>query len=275
LRTIDESAASLRGVCPTLRCTGRLVLVGADGDERSCSDLTDQNQPSGNGKIRAFADDDHYRVLYQRTAPVSLTAREHTAQWTGLEAADIQQRFLAGEINVLSCSTTFELGVDVGALNAVLLRNMPPTTANYIQRAGRAGRRAGAPALVLTYAQRRSHDLSRYASPETMLSGQVRALQGMNVAFDFLADLQTRDLEVVLVLQVLPQYIEAKNKHISNLDARIEYLNQSLAGVDQKITDLENANAQLQQQLTELSGVKRSVRLLAGNLKRKAKNILN
>jgi MrfA Zn-binding domain/Helicase conserved C-terminal domain len=170
-----RAAVSLRGVCPTLRCTGRLVLVGTDGDERSCSDLTDQNQPSGNGKIRAFADDDHYRVLYQRTAPVSLTAREHTAQWTGLEAADIQQRFLAGEVNVLSCSTTFELGVDVGALNAVLLRNMPPTTANYIQRAGRAGRRAGAPALVLTYAQRRSHDLSRYASPETMLSGQVRA----------------------------------------------------------------------------------------------------
>jgi ATP-dependent helicase YprA (DUF1998 family) len=148
-----QAAASLRGVCPTLRCTGRLVPVTAGDD----------------------CDDDHYRVLYQRTEPVSLTAREHTAQWTGLEAADIQQRFLAGEVNVLSCSTTFELGVDVGALNAVLLRNMPPTTANYIQRAGRAGRRAGAPALVLTYAQRRSHDLSRYASPETMLSGQVRA----------------------------------------------------------------------------------------------------
>ena len=148
-----RAAVSLRGVCPTLRCTGRLVPVTA----------------------AAGADDDHYRALYQRTAPVSLTAREHTAQWTGLEAADIQQRFLAGEVNVLSCSTTFELGVDVGALNAVLLRNMPPTTANYIQRAGRAGRRAGAPALVLTYAQRRSHDLSRYASPQTMLSGQVRA----------------------------------------------------------------------------------------------------
>jgi hypothetical protein len=148
-----RAAVSLRGVCPTLRCTGHLVPVTA----------------------AAADDDDHYRVLYQRTAPVSLTAREHTAQWTGLEAADIQQRFLAGEVNVLSCSTTFELGVDVGSLNAVLLRNMPPTTANYIQRAGRAGRRAGAPALVLTYAQRRSHDLSRYASPETMLSGQVRA----------------------------------------------------------------------------------------------------
>ena len=120
-------------------------------------------------------DDGHYRALYRQTAPVPLVAREHTAQWTGLEASDIQQRFLAGQVNVLSCSTTFELGVDVGALSAVLLRNMPPTTANYIQRAGRAGRRSGTAALVVTYAQRRSHDLSRYSEPESMLTGQVRA----------------------------------------------------------------------------------------------------
>lgn len=147
-----RAAFSLRGVCPTLGCAGRLRAATGEDD-----------------------DDEHYRALYRQTAPVSLTAREHTAQWTGVEASDIQQRFLAGEVNVLSCSTTFELGVDVGALNAVLLRNMPPTTASYIQRAGRAGRRAGSPALVLTYAQRRSHDLSRYQSPETMLTGQVRA----------------------------------------------------------------------------------------------------
>jgi ATP-dependent helicase YprA (DUF1998 family) len=144
------TTAMLRGVCPTLGCTGELVPERAD-------------------------DDGHYRALYRQTAPVPLTAREHTAQWTGLEASDIQQRFLAGEINVLSCSTTFELGVDVGALSAVLLRNMPPSTANYIQRAGRAGRRTGSAALVLTYAQRRSHDLSRYQAPESMLTGRVRA----------------------------------------------------------------------------------------------------
>ncbi|MGH3120562.1 MAG: DEAD/DEAH box helicase, partial [Streptosporangiaceae bacterium] len=144
------TAASLRGVCPTLGCMGELVAGRAD-------------------------DDSHYRALYRQTAPVPLVAREHTAQWTGLEASDIQQRFLAGQVNVLSCSTTFELGVDVGALSAVLLRNMPPTTANYIQRAGRAGRRSGTAALVVTYAQRRSHDLSRYQEPESMLTGQVRA----------------------------------------------------------------------------------------------------
>jgi hypothetical protein len=154
------TTTGLRGVCPTLGCTGELVPGHADG------------VPIHRG---GDGEDSHYRTLYQQTAPVPLTAREHTAQWTGLEASDIQQRFLAGEINVLSCSTTFELGVDVGALSAVLLRNMPPTTANYIQRAGRAGRRTGTAALVLTYAQRRSHDLSRYQAPEQMLTGQVRA----------------------------------------------------------------------------------------------------
>lgn len=77
------------------------------------------------------------------------------------------------------------------------------------------------------------------------------------------------------VLQVLPQYIEAKNKHIDNLNAHIEHLNQSLADVNQKVIKLESTNAQLDQQLTELLGVKRSVKLLAGNIKRKAKNILN
>ena len=55
------------------------------------------------------------------------------------------------------------------------MRNMPPTTANYVQRAGRAGRRTESAALVLTYAQRRSHDLSRFQEPKVMVSGEVRS----------------------------------------------------------------------------------------------------
>jgi ATP-dependent helicase YprA (DUF1998 family) len=74
---------------------------------------------------------------------------------------------------VLSCSTTFELGVDVGDLQAVLMRNMPPSTANYVQRAGRAGRRTDAVAYVFTYAQRRSHDLTQYREPKRMVAGKV------------------------------------------------------------------------------------------------------
>jgi hypothetical protein len=105
---------------------------------------------------------------------VPLRAEEHTAQWTPKAGAEVQSKFINGEINLLSCSTTFELGVDVGDLQAVLMRNMPPTTANYIQRAGRAGRRTDSAAYVLTFSQRRSHDLSYYAEPEKMVSGKLK-----------------------------------------------------------------------------------------------------
>ena len=148
------SPVSIRGVCPTMNCGGELqpwTLPDPAGDQN------------------------HYRTLYREMNPVPLSVLEHTAQWTSERAAQIQQQFVNGEVNALSCSTTFELGVDVGELQAVVLRNMPPTTANYVQRAGRAGRRADAAALVLTYAQRRSHDLTRFGEPERMIAGEVRA----------------------------------------------------------------------------------------------------
>jgi ATP-dependent helicase YprA (DUF1998 family) len=115
-----------------------------------------------------------YRNNYCHDELVPLRAEEHTAQWTPQEGARIQNQFIQGEINVLSCSTTFELGVDVGDLQAVVMRNVPPTTANYIQRAGRAGRRTDSAAYVLTFAQRRSHDLSHYSEPEKMISGKLK-----------------------------------------------------------------------------------------------------
>jgi hypothetical protein len=145
---------SVLGVCPAMGCDGTLTAFSPPPAE---------------------ADDDHYRAVYRGMSPVPLRATEHTAQWTGPEAARIQAEFVRGEVNVLSCSTTFELGVDVGELQAVLMRNMPPTTANYVQRAGRAGRRTESAALVLTYAQRRSHDLTRFERPEHMIAGEVRA----------------------------------------------------------------------------------------------------
>lgn len=118
--------------------------------------------------------DNLYRQLYLSEQIIPLNAEEHTAQWTPKAGAEVQDRFINGIINVLSCSTTFELGVDVGDLQAVLLRNIPPTTANYIQRAGRAGRRTDAAAFVTAFAQRRSHDLTYYAEPEKMVAGKIQ-----------------------------------------------------------------------------------------------------
>ncbi|MHA2788202.1 DEAD/DEAH box helicase [Corynebacterium sp. S7] len=145
---------NLQGHCPNGWCEGHLTEV----DENSSA-----------------YQDYHYRVLAREMEIMPLTAKEHTAQWTPEKAAQIQQQFIDGDINVLSCSTTFELGVDVGDLQSVVLRNVPPRTANYVQRAGRAGRRAGSAAFVLTFASRASHDFSVYADPVGMIDGEMAA----------------------------------------------------------------------------------------------------
>jgi len=142
---------SVAGVCPTYGCPGRLVTV------RTMQELVEE----------------HYASLYRRLLPIGIRVQEHTAQWTASEGSRIQSDFMRARVNVLSCSTTFELGVDVGEVEAVLLRNMPPSPANYVQRAGRAGRRANAAALVVTFAQRRSHDLTFFQSPESMVNGVI------------------------------------------------------------------------------------------------------
>lgn len=147
------TAFSVCEVCPNGRCTGRL-------ERFEVPDPVD--------------DTNHYRVVYQTMNTAPLAAREHTAQWRAREAAEIQREFINGAVNVLSCSTTFELGVDVGDLQSVVMRNMPPKTANYVQRAGRAGRRASSAALVVTYANRSAHDLAQYQDPISMIAGKMR-----------------------------------------------------------------------------------------------------
>jgi hypothetical protein len=98
-----------------------------------------------------------------------------------LREIDETSRFLP----VLFCSPTMELGVDISALNAVYLRNVPPTPANYSQRSGRAGR-SGHAALVVTYAAAQSpHDQYFFRDPKAMVHGEVRPP---------LLDLANRDL---------------------------------------------------------------------------------
>ncbi len=75
-------------------------------------------------------------------------------------------------INAFVCTPTLELGVDIGQLDAVLMRNVPPLPANYWQRAGRAGRRHRM-AVDLTYCRPVSHDRAYFADPLKMLAGRV------------------------------------------------------------------------------------------------------
>ena len=146
------SAHYIRGICPRDRCPGNL-------------------SPADHTRLR----ENHYRVLYESAdLPPVLHSEEHTAQIESGEARQRQDRFKNGETHLLSSSTTFEVGVDLGDLEAVFLRNVPPEPFNYTQRVGRAGRRE-TPGLALTYCRRNPHDLYHYEDPEErVIKGKVR-----------------------------------------------------------------------------------------------------
>ena len=143
---------NVRGICPRNRCPGKLSSVDFD-------------------RLKT----NHYRVLYENDGlPPRLRAAEHTAQIDGDEARQRQSEFKCGAIHLLSSSTTFEVGVDLGDLDAVFLRNVPPEPFNYAQRVGRAGRRDN-PGLALTYCRRNPHDLYHYEDPEQrVIRGTVK-----------------------------------------------------------------------------------------------------
>ena len=116
---------------------------------------------------------DHYQNIYRHLNMTDMIAREHTAQLGSQKAYAYQNEFKNEHINVLSCSTTFEMGVDVGSLETVFMRNMPPSPANYAQRAGRAGRSIKSAAYALTYCPNSSHDLNYFKDPVAMIKGTI------------------------------------------------------------------------------------------------------
>jgi hypothetical protein len=115
-----------------------------------------------------------YRNQCERSL-IYIRAEEHTAQLSSRAGSAYQRAFADGHINLLSCSTTFEMGVDLGDLSVVFLGNLPPTPANYRQRAGRAGRRPGYPAYVMTYFGDARHDQYFWKQPSELFFGKLRA----------------------------------------------------------------------------------------------------
>jgi len=114
---------------------------------------------------------DYYREVAPQT--VGIHAHEHTAQVPSKVREERETKFRSGELPILFCSPTMELGIDIAELNAVNLRNVPPTPANYAQRSGRAGR-SGQAAMVFTYCSGGSpHDQYYFRHPEQMVAGVV------------------------------------------------------------------------------------------------------
>jgi hypothetical protein len=139
-------------VCPTADCSGVLVPTeGAPLDSR-----------------------DRLVTLDHGDFPMlGMSTEEHTAQIGTDELELFERKFKAGEINLLVCSTTMELGIDIGGLSATVLTNVPPSPSNYLQRAGRAGRRAEGTSLVLTFARPRPFDQAAFEEPDRPFNERI------------------------------------------------------------------------------------------------------
>lgn len=167
----------------------RCVSCGSDA-VRVLDPNTDEVFRARKGYYRASA----VRALQDPPeAPMSIIAREHTAQLNEAQTDEVfsraeQYELLFQDINVtlpgpmeqeqpaidvLSCTTTMEVGIDIGALSGVALRNLPPGRANYQQRSGRAGRRGNAVATVLAFGSADTHDDHYFQKPAEMIRGTV------------------------------------------------------------------------------------------------------
>lgn len=143
---------NVNNACFTKGCKGELMEI--DPDE--------------------YFTNNYYRKQYQTKKIERIVIQEHTAQIERKVAKQYQKDFKEKKINILSCSTTFEMGVDIGDLETVYMRNVPPTPANYVQRAGRAGRRKDSSAFVLTYCSAKSHDYTYFDDPTKMIAGIIQ-----------------------------------------------------------------------------------------------------
>ncbi|GGX48085.1 DEAD/DEAH box helicase [Streptomyces noursei] len=158
---VPERTAVWEGLrCPLKQCDGRLTV------------------PSSSAAGRAGRDYryDYYRRLYRESGPYNVVAAEHTGVLKRKEREAVEKGFRRGTLhtdpNVLSCTPTLELGIDIGQLEAVILASLPSTTASYVQRVGRAGRATGN-ALMVSLADSSPRALYHLSEPRHLIDGPV------------------------------------------------------------------------------------------------------
>lgn len=185
-RTITREIPN--NVCAAWRCNGELEWVGEDPDDYNLQIL-----------------DQAYEMLRpeEHTAMVPNEHRERLENWFKGDS---------NAINCLVCTPTLELGIDIGRLDSVLMRNVPPLPANYWQRAGRAGRRHRM-AVNMTYCRPVSHDRAYFAEPTKLLGGRIDP-----PAFNLRNEVMVAKHVHSIVIAVLHGY--GRDPHISDAERR-------------------------------------------------------
>ena len=174
LNRLALRSASEGGVWRCIRCAWPHLHANAGVCQHCCDAL-----PAAPNATVEHLGEDYYATLAAEGRPVTRMAVEELTGQTERDVARKRQRrfqgiFIAGEpepptgVDMLSVTTTMEAGVDIGALLAVLLGNMPPQRHNYQQRVGRAGRRGDPLSVALTICRERTHDQYYFDHPAEM-----------------------------------------------------------------------------------------------------------
>ena len=134
------------------------------------------NRCSGAYTIEEEIDSNYYQQIYRRERTPRIYSHEHTGlldrKLRESIETDFKERPEVNSINSLVATSTLEMGIDIGDLNAEINVSLPPLTSNYLQRVGRAGRKSGA-ALIVDFAKSEPHDLFFFEDPQEMMSGKV------------------------------------------------------------------------------------------------------
>jgi DEAD/DEAH box helicase domain-containing protein len=177
---IDSAAATvipggLKFVCSE---TGQ-TIVRPEDEAALWNDAPSIIYEASRGKYVPTSFDDrerYYQDRYHKGALRRVYATEHTGLLKNDERQEVERKFgkreCADDPNVLTCTSTLEMGIDIGDLSTTMLCSVPPNTANYLQRIGRAGRSTGT-ALILSIINQKPHDLYFFARPEQMLKGEI------------------------------------------------------------------------------------------------------
>ena len=169
------ATAKVRQVsCPVCR---RRVMLAAPDAERWTGGRCTQYRCAGQFVLDPPYGQSYYGRIYRSGRLKRIFTQEHTGLLTRDERERVEEEFkrepqAPGAPNLFVCTPTLELGIDIGELSAAMLCSVPPTTANYLQRVGRTGRKTGN-AFCLTLANSRPHDLYFQNQPMEMIAGQV------------------------------------------------------------------------------------------------------
>jgi hypothetical protein len=166
---IEEKTEARRRAIPTAMPRHPAPMLGLT-DESGAREVTHAWIESDLA-IAGLRDKGAWTNISDRIALFSDYARsaEHSAQQESGRLRRYEREFKAGKINILNCSTTMEMGVDIGSVSSVMMTNVPPSIANYRQRVGRAGRRGQAVALAFTFCKDRPLDSEAFRDPRAYL----------------------------------------------------------------------------------------------------------